>query len=159
MKKIQKKSKSYYSIFLCCVIAIIICLSGYQLLKLTKKDSNKKTKTVAEIIETREINDGNYEFKLIYYINKTKYTSSIITKNKKSVGDIIDIFYDNDDPTIITDKSNQSIFYMGNIIILCGCCICLFVLIALFSKPDKSEKESNIIQHDIKFPHYVPVFN
>jgi hypothetical protein len=170
MKTIQKKTKSYYVIFLCFIISIIICSSGYQILDLTNKDSKKKTKTVAEIIEIRYINDGNYELKVIYFIKRTKYTSNLITKEKKKVGDVINIFYNDDDPTVITDKSNQSMFFTGNIVITCGCCVFIFVLISLFSKPEKQEKSEikynntsqnllnpmqNPMQINTKIPYFV----
>jgi hypothetical protein len=162
MKPIQKKSKSYYLIFLCFIVAILICLSGYQILNLTNKDSDKKTKTKAEIIEVRYISDGNFELKVVYFINRLKYISNLITKDQKLVGDVITIYYNDNDPNTITDKSNQSMFYMGNVVISCGCCVLLFVLVSLFSKPEKSILESKNnnslfpIQYNMKFPYYVP---
>ena len=44
MKTTKKKSKSYYAIFLCFIVVIIICLSGYKILDLNKKDSKSKSK-------------------------------------------------------------------------------------------------------------------
>jgi hypothetical protein len=141
MKPIQKKSKSYYLLFLYCLVALIICSSGIQILDITNKDSKKKTKTKAEIIGIRYISDGNFEFKVIYFIKRTKYISTTISKDQKQIGDVIDVFYNDNDPSIITDKSNQNMFYLGNIIIMCACCMCLFILISLFSKPEKKDKE------------------
>ncbi len=157
----MKPSKSYYTIFLCLIISIIICSSGYQFLNVTQDDSNKKTKILAKVIEVRYINDGNYELTVVYFIKRTKYTSSLITKNKKKVGDEIDIYYNDDDPTIITEKSNKSMFYLGNTIICCGCCIFIFVLISLFSKPKKEiveceKKSTNNVQQSMNFPYFIP---
>jgi hypothetical protein len=167
MKTTQKKSKSYYAIFLCFIIVIIICSSGYKILDLNKKNSNTKSKIIAEIIESRYISDGNYELTVIYFINKTKYTSNLITKKKKRVGDKIDVYYDKDDPTIITENSGKKIFFMGNSVILCGLCMCLCLLITLFSKPKQPVTEcnnnnSNNSMQNMKFPYfipYVPVMN
>ncbi len=157
MKTIQKKSKSYYGIFLCCIVVISICLSGYKILDLNKKNSNTKIKIKAEIIETRYISDGNYELTVIYFINKTKYTSNLISKNKKRVGDRIDVYYEKDDPTTITENSGKKMFFMGNSIILCGFCVFLFVLVSLFSKPEQPVTQcNNNSMQNMKFPYFIP---
>ncbi len=157
MKTIQKKSKSYYAIFLCCIVVISICFSGYKILDFNKQDSKQKIKIRAEVIESRYISDGNYELTVIYFINKTKYTSNLITKNKKKVGDKIDVFYEKDDPTTITENSGKKMFFMGNSIILCGFCVFLFVLVSLFSKPEKPTVEcNNNSMQNMKFPYFIP---
>lgn len=158
MKTTTKKSKPYYVIFLCLIIVIIICLSGYKILDLNKKESNSKTKIVAEVIETRYISDGNYELTVLYFINKTKYTSYIITKKKKNIGSKIDVYYDKDDPTTVTENSGKKMFYMGNSVIVSGLCMCLCILITLFSKskPPVQECNHNNSMQDMKFPYFIP---
>ncbi len=157
MKTTKKKSKSYYAIFLCFIVVIIICLSGYKILDLNKKDSKSKSKIIAEVIETRYVNDGNYELTVTYFINKTKYTSNIITKNKKRVGDKIDVYYDKDDPSVVTENSGKKMFFMGNSVILCGFCTCLCLLITLFSKPEQPITQcNNNSMQNMKFPYFIP---
>ena len=136
------KKKSYYLLFLYTLVVLIICSSGIQILDRTTKDSKTKTKTKAEIIGIRYISEGNFEFKVIYFIKRTKYISTLISKEQKQMGDVIDVYYNDNDPSIITDKSNQNMFYFGNIIISCACFMCLFILISLFSKPPKIDKDA-----------------
>jgi len=74
------------------------------------------------------------------------------------------VYYDKDDPTIITENSGKKIFFMGNSVILCGLCMCLCLLITLFSKPTQpvTQCNNNNSMQNMKFPYfipYVPVMN
>ncbi len=152
------RTKTYIQTFFGSFILLIFFIAGLFILKKSYDDRNNIKSTTAKILSINPI-DRTYTANISYSINNKEYTNNVNIATYIAPNSIITIYYNINNPNIISTTSNATMMIVGSIFVaiavLCG--ILMFYNTYFVSKSDMAAR--NAAFNDINRQRYGYYYN